>query len=108
MSTYPPKAEQRQKLVERMEQIPSMIDGTLTERPRQRGRGSVRVYHQLQRWRGGRNDTRHVPSACVEAVREGIEGYRRAQALLRQIANLDEATVLTAPTADSKKKPTKR
>jgi hypothetical protein len=108
MSTHPPRSEQRQKLAARIEQIPSMIDGTLTERPRQRGSGSVRVYHQLQRWRGGRNDTRHVPAECVEAVREGIAGYRQAQALLQAIAQVDEAALLSHPSSDSKKKPTKR
>ena len=66
------------------------------------------VYHQLQRWRRGRNDTRHIPSERVDAVRQGIEGYKRVQALITEVAHLDERVVLGASESDSKKKSTKR
>lgn len=89
-------------------QIPVIIEGTLSQRERRRGGVRAIVYHQLQRWRRGRNDTRHVPAERVEAVRQGIEGYQRAHALIEQIARLDERAVLTAAEGDSKKKSTRR
>ena len=92
----------------RLEQIPTMVEGTLTTHARRRGGGEARVYHQLQRWLQGRNDSRHISSAQVQPVQAGIEGYRQAQALLRQIAHLDESAILAAPPSESKKKPTRR
>jgi hypothetical protein len=99
--------EKRREILAQMGQIPVVVEGTLTQRQRKRGRGRVAVYHQLQRWRGGRNDTRHIPADRVQLIRDGIEGYERAQTLLQQIARLDEAAVLTPVQADGKKKPTK-
>jgi hypothetical protein len=93
--------------LERLDQIPAMIEGTLTERARQRGGKEARVYHQLQRWHAGRNDTRHVPAERVDAVREGIDGYQQAQGLLRAIARLDETEILVGAPFESKKKPTR-
>ena len=100
--------EQRQEILAQISQIPVIIDGTLSQRRRQRGGAGAMVYHQLQRWRGGRNDTRHIPSERVNAVRNGIEGYKRVQALIAQLARSDEGAVLGTAPADSKKKPTKR
>jgi hypothetical protein len=41
-------------------------------------------------------------------VREGIEGYQRVQALVSEMARVDEATVLASVEDNSKKKPTKQ
>ena len=101
-------SERRRDLLAQIGQVPVMIDGTLSQRERRRGGVRAMVYHQLQRWRRGRNDTRHVPSERVDAVRQGLEGYQRVQALIAEIACLDERTVLGAPEGDSKKKSTKR
>jgi len=100
-------SEQRREILAQIGQVPVIIDGTLSQRERKRGGARAMVYHQLQRWRGGRNDTRHIPSERVQAIQDGIKGYERAHALLRQIARLDEATVLGPVHDCSKKKPTK-
>ena len=101
-------SERRQDILAEIGQIPVIIDGTLTQRQRQRESGRKTVYHQLQRWRGGRNDTCHIPAERVKAVQAGIEGYRRVQELVSEIARLDEVTVLSQDLGDSKKKPTKQ
>lgn len=100
-------SERRREILAQIGQVPVIIDGTLSQRERKRGGARAMVYHQLQRWRGGRNDTRHIPSERVQAVRQGIDGHARVQALIKEIARLDERAVLDAASGDSKKKPTK-
>jgi hypothetical protein len=100
-------SERRREILAQIGQVPVIIDGTLSQRERKRGGARAMIYHQLQRWRGGRNDTRHIPSERVEAVRQGIDGHERVQALIKEIARLDERSVLDAASGDSKKKPTK-
>ena len=95
----------RASLIAQIEQIPVMIQGTLTKKSRRRADGSRATYHQLQQWEDGANRTRHVPAAQVATVEEGIDGYARAQDLLAQVARADEQAVLYAPAPDSKKKP---
>jgi len=99
-------SERRREILAQIGQVPVIIDGTLSHRERKRGGARAMVYHQLQRWRGGRNDTRHIPSERVEAVRQGIDGHERVQALITEIARLDERAVLGTASGDSKKKPT--
>jgi hypothetical protein len=101
-------SEQRREILAQIGQVPVIIEGSLSQRERKRGGARAMIYHQLQRWRRGRNDTRHIPSERVEAVRQGIEGYERVQALITQIARLDERAVLGSTQGDSKKKSTKR
>jgi hypothetical protein len=100
-------SERRREILAQIGQVPVMIDGTLSQRERKRGGARAMIYHQLQRWRGGRNDTRHIPFERVAAVRQGIDGHERVQALITEIARLDERAVLGATSGDSKKKPTK-
>jgi hypothetical protein len=101
----PTSSASRGSLLAEIGQIPVMIQGTLTQKPRRRADGSPVVYHQLQQWEEGANRTRHVPEDHVEAIEQGIQGYARAQDLLAQIARADEQAVLHAPASDSKKKP---
>jgi hypothetical protein len=102
-------SERRREILAEVGRIPVIIEGTLSERERRRGGGRAMIYHQLQRWRAGHNDTRHIPSASVAAVRAGIEGYRKVQTLIAELARLDERAVLAVPMVDdSKKKPTSR
>jgi hypothetical protein len=100
-------SERRRELLAQISQVPVIIDGTLSQRERKRGGMRAMVYCQLQRWRRGRNDTRHVPSERVDTVRKGIEGYKCVQALITEIAQLDERAVLGTLDGDSKKKSTK-
>jgi len=100
-------SERRREIVTEISRVPVVISGTLTTRKRERG-GKVAVYHQLQRWRNGSNDTRHVPTDRLEAVRDGVKGYGRIQALVEEMAALDENAVLVPAGNDSKKNSTKR
>jgi hypothetical protein len=103
----PHRAERRREILAEIGHIPMVIAGTLTQRERRRGSGAAKVHHQLQRWRAGRNETRHVPSARLPQVRAGVDGFRRLQSLVDELARLDEAVLFEAGT-DSKKKPTTR
>lgn len=79
------------------------IAGTLTEKRRELKGGGSAVYYQLQRWEGGRNVTVHVPSDKVGAVRAGIAGRERIEALLEEVSAADTAEAL-AGGDDAKKK----
>lgn len=103
----PSLSERRREVLAEISQIPLVIEGTLTQRERKRGSAPVSIYHQLQRWRKGHNDTRHIPADRVGQIRSGIEGHRRVQALVAEMARLDESAVLAPIQADSKKKSTK-
>ena len=70
------------------------IAGTLTEKRRELKGGGSAVYYQLQRWEGGRNVTVHVPSDKVGAVRGGIAGRERIEALLEEVSAADTAEAL--------------
>ena len=101
-------ADRRREILAEIGRVRRVIEGTLSERKRQRGGGRLAVYHQLQRWRGGHNDTRHIPVERVAAVREGITGYAQIQALVSELARLDERALLMTDVSDSKKKSTSR
>lgn len=101
-------SERRREILAAIGQIPVIVEGTLTQRRRKRGGARAAIYHQLQRWRGGRNDTRHIPADRVGTVKEGIAGYQRVQALVSEMARLDEATALASVENNSKKKPMKQ
>jgi len=84
-------SERRREILAEIGRIPVIIEGTLTQRKRQRGGARVAVYYQLQRWKAGGNDTRHIPAERVSAIQDGIKGYRRVQALVAEMARLDES-----------------
>ena len=86
-----------------MGQIPVIVQGKLSERRRK----DKVTGHKLQRWRRGRNQTRHVPADKVETVRRGTEGYNEFVALAQQYVEVREKDAFSGE-ADSKKKPTIR
>lgn len=100
-------SETRRTLLAELGQIPMIIDGALTTKRRRRPDGTWAVYHQLQRWRMGRNDTRHIPEEKVARVRAGIAGARQAHAVLDRLARLDEETLWAGMSEGSKKKSTR-
>lgn len=102
MSTQPTPDRRGHELLARMEQIPVIVQGKLSER--QSG-GKVTGF-KLQRWRQGRNQTRHIPAPLVETVRQGTDGYEQFLRLAEQYVEVREDEALRAP-ACSKKKPTK-
>jgi hypothetical protein len=91
-----------QELLARIEQIPVIVQGKLSER---RTGGKVTGY-KLQRWRRGRNETRHIPSLLVETVRQGTQGYAQFLKWAQEYIEVRESDALQ-DRADSKKKSTK-
>jgi hypothetical protein len=85
-----------------MEQIPVIVQGKLSERKA----GGKTTGFKLQRWRHGRNQTRHIPAPLVETVRQGTDGYEQFLRLVQQYVEVREEEALRAP-ASGKKKPTK-
>jgi hypothetical protein len=102
MSTQPSSAGRGQELLARMGQIPVIVQGKVSER---RSAGKL-TGCKLQRWRHGRNQTRHIPAALVETVRQGTAGYARFLELAQEYVEVREADALRGST-DSKKKPTR-
>ena len=84
--------------------IENAIAGTLTEKRRELKGGGTAVYHQLQRWEGGRNVTVHVPAGKVGSVRAGIAGRARLDALLHELAAADTEAALDGGDPDKKKR----
>src|SRR5574344_292963 len=83
-------ASKSQALLEQMGRIPLIVQGKVSER---RSGGKVTGV-KLQRWRDGRNETRHVPAELEETVREGTRGYERFMGLARQYVEAREAEAL--------------
>jgi len=95
-------SKQGQALLAQMGQIPVIIQGKVSERHQ----GGQVTGCKLQRWRHGRNETRHVPASLVEAVRQGTQGYARFMELAQEYVEGREAEVWR-PGHDRKKKPTR-
>lgn len=102
MNTQPTLHRRGHELLAQMAQIPVIVQGKVSERET----GGKVTGIKLQRWRDGRNQTRHVPERLVETVRQGTEGYKEFMRLTQQYVELREADALQSP-GDSKKKPTK-
>ena len=86
-----------------MGRIPVIVEGKLTERRQ----GDKVTGRKLQRWRHGRNQTRHIPASLVETVQKGTEGYKEFSRLAQQYVEVREEEALRGDT-DSKKNSTKR
>ena len=103
MSTQPIVRGRGQEILAQMGHIPVIVQGKVSER---RSGGKV-TGCKLQRWRQGRNETRHVPGNLVETVRQGTQGYAQFMKLAQQYVEVREADALQ-DSSDSKKKSTKR
>ena len=90
-----------------IEKIPVIVAGKVSER---REPGGKVTGWKLQRWHAGHNETRHIPAAILERVREGTAGHHRFMELAEEYAELRGREVLgKADATDSlKKKPTRR
>ena len=96
-----------QDLLANMARIPLIIPGTLSER--RDCDGKINGW-KLQRWHNGHNQTRHIPAAQVERIRQGTEGYEQFMTLAQQYVEVKGQQAMNAldtPT-DSKKKPMRR
>jgi hypothetical protein len=103
-TTQAGQARDRSAILADINAIENAIAGTLTEKRRELKGGGTAIYHQLQRWEGGRNVTVHVPSDKVGAVRAGIAGRARLDALLHELAAADTGAALAGGDADKKKR----
>jgi hypothetical protein len=100
-------SESGQDLLANMARIPLIIPGTLSER---RGSDGKINGWKLQRWHNGRNQTRYIPAAQVERIRQGTQGHEQFMTLAQQYVEVKGQQALSAldtPT-DSKKKPMRR
>jgi hypothetical protein len=105
MKIQPAQRQKGQELLERMGQIPVIVQGKLSQRY---GGGNV-TGHKLQRWRDGRNQTRHIAEGRVEVIRQGTQGYKEFLKLSQEYVEVREQEALQASASpDSKKKSMKR
>jgi len=102
MNTQNVTSGRGQELLARMGQIPVIVQGKVSERIS----GGKVTGCKLQRWRNGRNQTSHIPSALVETVRQGTQGYAQFTRLAQQYVEAREAEALRN-SDHSKKKSTK-
>ena len=89
-----------------MGKIPAIVPGKVCER---REAGGKVTGWKLQRWHDGRNETRHIPAALLDRVREGTVGHEHFVALADEFTELRGGEVLGKAEAagNSKKKPTR-
>ena len=92
-------SDQSQDILAQMGQIPAIVQGKVSER---RNGGKVTGF-KLQRWRNGRNETRHIPAQMVQTVREGTDGYARLTQLVQHYVELREDETLSGHNAGKKK-----
>lgn len=100
MSTQHVSSGRGQELLARMGQIPVIVQGKVSDRRS----GSKVTGCKLQRWRHGRNETRHIPAPLVETVRQGTQGYAQFMKLAQEYVEVREADALHSDSG-SKKKP---
>lgn len=89
-----PPARPRSAILSDIASLGAAVRGTLSEKPRRLADGSVRVYHQLQRWENGRNRTIHVPERLVGAFKAATAEGRRLDVLADELSAHDTRSVL--------------
>jgi hypothetical protein len=104
----PALLRQREHLLEQMRAIEEMERGALAEEYRARTVEGVEVkagpYFKLQEWKEGRNQSRRVSPEEAAALRAGIAGRQRFEALADEFIDLTvAATHADAATPESKK-----
>jgi hypothetical protein len=105
-----PLAHKRQQILQQMEQINRMENGSLQSetRPSQRHPGQNQgPYFKHQIWEDGGNVTRRVPPEKAPALAKAIEGRKEFETLARQFVDATVAMTRADPSADSKKNGTK-
>jgi hypothetical protein len=105
-----PLAQQRQQILQQMEQIDRMEQGSLQSetRPSQRHPGQNQgPYFKHQIWEDGGNVTRRVSAEKAPALAQAIEGRKEFEKLARQFVEATVAMTRTDASPDSKKNGTK-
>ena len=100
----------RQSILAEMDSIKRMRRGALTEQKKKKISKEGRVidgascYH-LQIWKDGKNETKYVPVAEAEQMKEDVTGYKRFQELALEFAEITEQMTISGESG--KKKPRK-
>lgn len=97
------KTRPRDEILSDIASLGPAVRGTVTEKPRRMADGTVRVYHQLQRWENGRNRTIHIPGHLVDAFKAATAGGRRLDALADELSECDTESVLAGDTLKKKR-----
>jgi hypothetical protein len=102
--------QQREQILQQMQQIQRMEHGSLQaqKRPSARHPGQeCGPYFKHQVWEEGRNLTRHVPPEEADALAQAIEGRKQFEKLAEQF--IDATVLLTRSeiSPDAKKNATK-
>jgi hypothetical protein len=103
-------AQKRRQILQQMEQIDRMEQGSLqTEtRPSLRHAGQKQgPYFKHQVWEAGGNVTRRVPQEKAPALAEAIEGRKEFEKLAEQFIDATVAMTRSSISTDSKKNGTK-
>jgi hypothetical protein len=103
--------QQRQNLLNQMNQIERMELGALAEEVRSRivdGREVISgTYYKHQEWIDGRNKSRRVQPEEAESFRVAIEGRQHFEDLASRFIELTVAQTRAEVVSEIKKKPTK-
>jgi uncharacterized protein DUF6788 len=103
-------AHKRQHILQQMEQIDCMEQGSLQSETRPSARDSRQQqgpYFKHQIWEQGRNVSRRIPADKAPALAKAIEGRKEFEKLAGQFVEATVAMTRAGASADSKKNGTK-
>lgn len=78
----------KQQLLQQIGAIDCMERGKLSAYSFKERPGAAGLYHKLQHWENGKNQTRYVPADDVPSVEAALAGYARFEQLTEQYAQL--------------------
>jgi hypothetical protein len=106
--TTPTLQQQRDRILQQIAQIDSMIRGHLSEQTlkpkRASGRASYGPYYLLQRHDKGTNNCQRIGPDELEFISQGVLGHARFVELTRRYAELTEQLTWERQSASIKKK----
>jgi DNA-binding transcriptional regulator YdaS (Cro superfamily) len=103
-------AHKRQQILQQMEQIDCMEQGSLQSETRPSSRDSNQKqgpYFKHQIWEQGRNVSRRIPAEKAPALAKAIEGRKEFEKLAGQFVEATVAMTRAGTSTDSKKNETK-
>lgn len=103
-------AHKRQQILQQMEQIDCMEQGSLQSETRPSARDAHQPqgpYFKHQIWEQGRNVTRRIPAQKAPALAKAIEGRKEFEKLAGQFVEATVAMTRVGASANSKKNGTK-
>lgn len=103
-------AHKRQQILQQMEQIDCMEQGSLQSETRPSSRDANQKqgpYFKHQIWEQGRNVSRRIPAEKAPALAKAIEGRKEFEKLAGQFVEATVAMTRAGTSTDSKKNETK-